>query len=88
MRAKDEQQDFVDMNRKIGAIEYILNHVSQLFADPAPEQRNHSSPLPTSNRRDSLANASRSYHRRELSTDDILRAVPPAVPPRENAGYI
>ena len=89
MRNRDEGLDIVDMNHKINAIEYIVSHYKTLFADPAPGQQNHSSPLPSSsNRRNSLSAAARRHHRRELSTDDLLRHVPPAVPAKENAGYI
>ncbi|KAI9490027.1 hypothetical protein BDB00DRAFT_875726 [Zychaea mexicana] len=89
MRNRDEGLDIVDMNHKINAIEYILSHFKTLFADPAPGQHNHSSPLPSaSSRRNSLSVAARKHHRRELSTDDLLRQVPPAVPPKQNAGYI
>ena len=83
MRHSDENKDLVDMNHKINAIDYILSHISTLFADPAPSQQNHSSPLPKS----PVSKTSR-QHRREMSTDDILRSIPPAVPPRENAGFI
>ncbi|KAI7856395.1 hypothetical protein BDC45DRAFT_503850 [Circinella umbellata] len=89
MRNRDEGLDIVDMNHKIHAIEYIVNHYKPLFADPTPGQQNHSSPLPSSsNRRNSLSAAARRHHRRELSTDDLLRHIPPAVPAKENAGYI
>ncbi|CDH51060.1 signal transducer [Lichtheimia corymbifera JMRC:FSU:9682] len=89
MRHRDESRDLVDMNHKINAIEYILRNASSLFIDPSPNQQNRSSPLPTSIRRNSLtAPPTRKQHRREFSTDDILRSIPPALPPRENAGYI
>lgn len=90
MRHRDESRDLVDMNHKINAIEYILRNASSLFIDPSPNQQNRSSPLPTSIRRNSLtAPPTRTkQHRREFSTDDILRSIPPALPPRENAGYI
>ncbi|ORY97293.1 hypothetical protein BCR43DRAFT_489534 [Syncephalastrum racemosum] len=83
MRHSDENKDLVDMNHKINAIDYILSHIPVLFADPAPSQQNHSSPLPKS-----PASKTTRQHRREMSTDDILRSIPPAVPPRENAGFI
>ncbi|KAI8142543.1 hypothetical protein BJV82DRAFT_669689 [Fennellomyces sp. T-0311] len=88
MRNKDEGLDIMDMNHKINSIEYILSHFSTLFADPTPVQQNHSSPLPSSARRNSLSATSRKQHRREFSTDDIMRQVPPAVPPRDKSNYI
>ncbi|KAI7868463.1 hypothetical protein BDF14DRAFT_1793598 [Spinellus fusiger] len=89
MRHQDETRDLLEMNHKIGAIEFILNHMDILFTGPIPEiPSNHSTPLPSA--RTNLPSFSSSLrHRREASCDDLMRGYPPAaVPPRENAGYI
>ncbi|KAL0074039.1 hypothetical protein F4703DRAFT_1745469 [Phycomyces blakesleeanus] len=89
MRHEDEKRDLVEMNHKIGSIEFILNNIDTLFTEPTPDalQSNRSTPLPTS--RPALPAASSAIrHRREASCDNLVRSFPPAVPPRENAGYI
>ncbi|CAO3644996.1 unnamed protein product [Cunninghamella echinulata] len=73
LRSNDESLDLIEMNHKIGCIEYILNHMT-MFDEPIPEI-NKSAPLPT--RKNSLP----SRHRREAS-------IPTPVFPPEKAGYI
>ncbi|KAI8384955.1 uncharacterized protein BYT42DRAFT_564202 [Radiomyces spectabilis] len=87
MRHEDEHLDILDMNRKIGAIEFIINHLLLFDKPAAPQviQSNHSSPLPV--RQNSLGISARKQHRREASSDQILRNGF-AAPPRERAGYI
>ncbi|KAI9005481.1 hypothetical protein CLU79DRAFT_781284 [Phycomyces nitens] len=89
MRHQDEKRDLVEMNYKIGAIEFILNNIDTLFTEPTPDslQSNRSTPLPTS-RPNLPVTSSAVRHRREASCDNLIRSFPPAVPPRKNAGYI
>ncbi|KAI8344198.1 hypothetical protein BC941DRAFT_6029 [Chlamydoabsidia padenii] len=75
MRHTDETQDMV-VNHKIGCIEFILNHM-EIFDGPVPEL-NKSAPLPV--QKTSLP----TRHRREAS----IGLPAPAMPPRENAGFI
>lgn len=76
MRHTDENMDLVEMNHKIGCIEFILNHM-EIFDGPVPEA-NKSAPLPI--RKNSLP----TRHRREAS----FGLPAPAILPRENAGFI
>ncbi|CAO3591236.1 unnamed protein product [Absidia cylindrospora] len=76
MRHVDENMDLVEMNHKIGCIEFILNHM-EIFDAPVPEA-NKSAPLPI--RKKPLP----TRHRREAS----IGLPAPAIPPRENAGFI
>lgn len=73
MRHSDETKDMV-VNHKIGCIEFILNHM-EIFDEPVPEILK-SARLPV--RKNSLPS------RREAPMG--LHA--PALPPRENAGFI
>ncbi|KAI8340120.1 Rho GTPase activation protein [Chlamydoabsidia padenii] len=77
MRHVDEHLDLMEMNHKIGCIEFILTHM-EIFDGPVPETMNRSAPLPM--RKNSLP----TRHRREAS----IGLPAPAVPPRENAGFI
>lgn len=78
MRHNDENLDLIEMNHKIGCIEFILTHMDEIFAGPVPDTTNRSAPLPV--RKNSLP----TRHRREAS----IGLPAPAVPPRENAGFI
>ncbi|KAF7727405.1 hypothetical protein EC973_007569 [Apophysomyces ossiformis] len=88
MRQRDNNMDLVEMNHKIGVIEFILNHMSSLFCknDQEPEQEQQPQ-QPLTPKPSTSSGSSLMKHRREASCDDI-RHIPPAVPPRENAGYI
>lgn len=85
LRHKEENRDLLEMTYKIGVIEFILNHVDKLFvietlAGKSSSEENRKVHLPPVAKGEDLSSAFASY----ASSVSAL----PAVPPRENAGYI
>jgi hypothetical protein len=107
LRHQDENRDLLEMNHKIGAIEFILNHMDTVFvietmmgsksnnttisaSAGSDHRRIH---LPPLQRGDDLSTILGNYQLRSTddnsppATSDEVTALP-AVPPRQNAGYI
>jgi hypothetical protein len=74
------------MNLKIRTIEYILNHIDKMFVietikSSTENRRVH---LPPLQRGEDLSSILSSYDAPSVTDNSTF----PAVPPRENAGYI
>lgn len=89
LRDQDENRDLLEMNHKIGMIEYILNHMDTLFViETINSKSNHSGVdhrkmhLPPLQPGDNLSTILGNY---QLTATQETSA---AVPPRQNAGYI
>ena len=108
LRDKDENRDLLEMNYKIGAIEYILNHMDTLFVieTTIPKSNNNTigttnsaiglehrrMQLPALQRGEDLSSFLSNYQTNtddnsNIQQQDVTSALP-AVPPRQNAGYI
>lgn len=114
LRHQDESRDLLEMNHKISAIEFILNHMDTLFIIETAMTKSNSSTILSANGNtavSSTATTTNQDHRRmhlpalprgedlsillsnygsrteDSSQQDSVAALP-AVPPRQNAGYI
>lgn len=89
LRDQDENRDLLEMNHKIGTIEFILNHMDTVFVietiKPANDHRRMH--LPPLQRGEDLSSILGNYQLRS-NTDESSPEVVAAVPPRQNAGYI
>lgn len=86
LRHRDENRDLLEMNLKIRTIEYILNHIDKMFVietikSSTENRRVH---LPPLQRGEDLSSILSSYDAPSVTDNSTF----PAVPPRENAGYI
>ncbi len=103
LRHQDENRDLLEMNHKISAIEFILNHMDTLFViETAIPKSNNSTitsinnvqdhrrmHLPPLQRGEDFSALLGNYQSEDnnSSQQDSVSALP-AVPPRQNAGYI
>lgn len=114
LRDQDESRDLLEMNHKISAIEFILNHMDTLFIIETAMTKSNSSTILTANGNTTLSpsvtTTSQDHRRMHLpalprgedlsillsnygsrsedsAQQDGVGALP-AVPPRQNAGYI
>lgn len=105
LRHEDENRDLLEMNHKISAIEFILNHMDTLFViETAISKSNNNTitsisnsqehrriHLPPLQRGEDFSAILGTYqpHGEDVNTSqqDSVSALP-AVPPRQNAGYI
>ncbi|GAA5807173.1 hypothetical protein MFLAVUS_000527 [Mucor flavus] len=90
LRDQDENRDLLEMNHKIGMIEYILNHMDTLFVietinsksnGGVDHRRMHLPPLQPGEDLSSILGTYQLRANEETSSSA-------AVPPRQNAGYI
>ncbi|KAG2195184.1 hypothetical protein INT47_006466, partial [Mucor saturninus] len=86
LRDQDENRDLLEMNHKIGTIEFILNHMDTVFVietiKPANDHRRMH--LPPLQRGEDLSSILGNYQLRS-NTDEPSPDVVAAVPPRQNA---
>lgn len=90
LRDQDENRDLLEMNHKIGTIEFILNHMDTVFVietiKPTPSNDHRRMHLPPLQRGEDFSALLGNY---QLRSEEPAQAdVVAAVPPRQNAGYI
>lgn len=100
LRDQDENRDLLEMNHKIGAIEFILNHMDTIFVietinsktinniTPTTSTDHRRMHLPPLQRGEDLSTILGNYQLRSDEPIVTQQDVVAAVPPRQNAGYI
>ncbi|RCH79026.1 hypothetical protein CU098_003013, partial [Rhizopus stolonifer] len=84
LRHKEENRDLLEMTYKIGVIEFILNNVDKLFIIKTLPSKS----LPEEHRKAHLPPVAKGEDLSAVFANYASISALPAVPPRENAGYI